>query len=397
MRRPRARGAPVGTDGRIRVAFLTPSLSPGGAERQMLILAATLPADRFDVRFILMAEPGAWAAEARRLDVPVHVLGLTGAGASLRPQGAMTAIRALRRYLALTRQVDVVDAWLVPAFTFAGFARLFARGPALLAGRRSLLDHYAGKPWYRRAAARWASGRADSVVVNSSAGYREAIEVERIPAERVILIPNAVRPIRIDAAERERSRSGWGFEPDHVVVGCVANYKPGKGLETLIDVAGRLRAEAPALRYALVGEGPSRPTLEAAIARAGLDGVVVLVGKVDDARAVYPAFDIVVQASLSEGLPNAVLEAAAAARPIIATAVGGTIDIVGPGPAAILVQPADPDGLAVALLGLALDDPGRARLGAAAYQRSLAFSAERLAEVTGDLYERLTRERRSRG
>ncbi len=393
MSRPGAGHAPGGTTERIRVAFLTPSLSPGGAERQMLILAATLPPARFDVRFILMSERGAWATEADRLGVPVHVLGLTGGAATLRPKGALAAARALRRYLALTRDVDIVDAWLVPAFTFAGFARLFAHLPVLLAGRRSLLAHYAGKPWYRRASARWATGRADSVVVNSTAGYREASEVEHIPPERVILIPNAVLPHHVDRLDRDRRRASWGFGPDEIVVGCVANYKPGKGLEMLIEVAARLREAVPGLRYVLVGDGPSRHELETAVADAGLDTVVVMAGRADDARDVYPAFDIAVQASVSEGLPNAVLEAAAAGLPIVATAVGGTVDIIGTGASGILVPADDADALADSLSRLATDAELRGRLGTAAYQRSLDFSAERLAGATGALYERLIRER----
>jgi glycosyltransferase involved in cell wall biosynthesis len=393
MSRPGVGHAPGGTAERIRVAFLTPSLSPGGAERQMLILAATLPPARFDVRFILMSERGAWATEADRLGVPVHVLGLTGAAASLRPKGALAAARALRRYLALTRDVDIVDAWLVPAFTFAGFARLFAHVPVLLAGRRSLLGQYAGKPWYRRASARWATGRADSVVVNSMAGYREATEVEHISPERVILIPNAVLPHHVDGLDRDRRRATWGFGQDDVVVGCVANYKPGKGLEMLIEVAARLREAVPGLRYVLVGDGPSRHELEAAVVRAGLDTVVVMAGRADDARDIYPAFDIAVQASVSEGLPNAILEAAAAGRPIVATAVGGTVDIIEAGSSGILVPADDADALADSLSRLATDAELRGRLGAAAYQRSLDFSPDRLAAATGALYERLNRER----
>lgn len=390
MKAPGTRLDSTTENGRIRVAFLTPSLSPGGAERQMLILAATLPAARFDIQFILMSERGAWASEADRLGVPVHVLGLSGPGcARLHPRCALAAAHALRRYVALTRHVDVVDAWLVPAFTFAGLARLFARVPVVLAGRRSLLDHYAGKAWYRRVAASWATRRADAVVANSEAAYREAIERERIRSERVALIPNAVLPHPVDLADRHRRRASWGFGPDDIVVGCVANYKPGKGLETLIEVATRLRDRAPRLRYVVVGEGPLRDDLEAATARAGLGTVFVLAGQVDDAREVFPAFDIAVQASISEGLPNALLEAASAGRPIIATAVGGTIDIINSDDVGVLVRPGDAGDLADSLLRLANDEDLRLRLGDAAQRRSLDFSAERLAESTARLYERL--------
>ena len=88
----------------------------------------------------------------------------------------------------------------------------------------------------------------------------------------------------------------------------------------------------------LIGEGPLRPDLAALIAELGLGGVVVLAGAAPDARNVVGAFDVAVQASESEGLPNAVLEAAAAGVAIVATDVGGTREILDDGRAGCLVQ-----------------------------------------------------------
>lgn len=382
--------------GPIRIAFLTPSLAPGGAERQMLILAAMLPKPRFDIRFIALSERGAWADHADALGVPVHELGLTRSVCPRHLRCAISAARALRRYVALTRQVDVVDAWLVPSFTFAGFAQPFARVPVVLAGRRSLLDLYDGKPWYRRAAAAWATRQMDAVVANSQAARREAIEREHIDPTRVVLIPNAVIPIDVEPADRDRRRMGWGFAPDDIVVGCVANYKLGKGLETLIEVAGRLRERAPKLRYVLVGEGPLRGALQAAIDHADLRSIVVLNGSVGDARHLYPTFDIAVQTSASEGLPNAVLEAASAGLPIVATAVGGTPEIIATPDDGMLIRPSDPAALEAAILRLAEDPELRRTMSRGARARASEFSATRLVDATAALYIRLLDERSSR-
>ena len=379
----------------IRLAFLTPSLNAGGAERQMLLLAATLPKPEFEVRFLLLWERGTWAAEADALGVPVHVLGLRPQDcAGLRPQCVAAAMLALRRYLALTRRVDIVDAWLVPSFTFAGFAQPVARVPVLIAGRRSLLGLYRRKSWFRRAAAAWATRRADAVVANSRAAAGEAISEERIDPSRVHVIPNAVVGAVSLPGERERRRLEWGFGPDDVVVGCVANYKPGKGLEALLETASRLREPAPRVRYVFVGDGPLRERLRADIHKHQLDSVVVLNGKEDDARLLYPAFDIVVQASESEGLPNVVLEAAAAGLAIVATDVGGTGDVVTNETDGLLVPKGDADALTSAIRRLAENPDLRGRLGRAAERRSGDFSPGQLTEKTAALYRRLLRERR---
>ncbi len=385
-----ARGASV--DDRLRVAFLAPSLHPGGAERQMLILAAALPKATFDLRFLLLSEPGDLAAEAAALGVPVHVLGLRRETCrTFTPRCLGDAARALRAYRGLTRDVDIVDAWLVPAYTFAGLVQPLARVPVLLAGRRSTVDVNRTRTWYREAAGRLAMRGIDAIVANSQAAANNAIAVERIDPARIHVIRNAAVPIETTDAERLRLRHAWGFLPQDVVVGCVGNFKPGKGHLALVEVAGRLRDQCPSLRWCFVGDGPLRPELEDDIRRLGLDTIVRLHSGEPDARRVYGAFDIDVQASDSEGLPNAVLEAASAGLPIVATAVGGTAEVLTDGADGLLVPKGDRPALLAAIGRLAEDRELRHRLGRAAQARAMDFSPARLAEQTGELYLRLAR------
>jgi glycosyltransferase involved in cell wall biosynthesis len=111
----------------------------------------------------------------------------------------------------------------------------------------------------------------------------------------------------------------------------------------------------------------------------------------------YGAFDVAVQASDSEGLPNAVLEAAAAGLPIVATAVGGTNEILTAGEDGLLVEKGDRRGLGEAIERLARDGDLRRSLGLAAQRRSQVFSPARLAEETGSLYLRLAASNRRSG
>ena len=386
----------VGRDGRasasgaLRVALLAPSLHPGGAERQMLLLAAAMPRATFDLRFLVLSEPGDLAAEAAALGVPVHVLGLRrDACRSITPRCLGDARRALVAYRRLTRDVDIVDAWLVPAYTFAGLAQLVARVPVLIAGRRSTFDVERTRTWYREAAGRLAMHGVGAIVANSQAAANDAIAFERIDPARIHVIRNAVVPFATTDAERAGLRSAWGFSPNDVVVGCVANYKPGKGHRALLEVAGDLRDRFPQLRYCFVGDGPLRAELEGEVRRRGLGHLVTLHSGERDARRLYGAFDIAVQASDSEGLPNVVLEAAAAGLPIVATAVGGTPEILTGGVDGLLVPRGDRPGLARAITALAEAPELRQRLGRAARARAEDFSPTRLAAETGELYQRL--------
>jgi glycosyltransferase involved in cell wall biosynthesis len=377
-------------EGLIRVVYLTPTLNLGGAERQMIILAGALPSDVFEVRFVLLSERGPLAEQAEAAGASVHVLGLSQQHyAPSRPQCVRAAIRALHRYRALTADVDIVDAWLAPAMTFAMLAQPLVRVPTLLGGRRWLGDLYESKPWYRRAATVAAARRMDAIVTNSRVAARELIVQDGVAPGRVHVIPNAVLPSVSSPADRQRYRANWGFSADDLVVGSVANYKAEKRLGMLIDAAARLREQVPELRVVMVGEGPLRGELEADIRRRQLEPIVRLHGAEPDARLVYSAFDLYVQASQSEGLPNVILEAAAAGLPIVATAVGGTTEIVTGEQNALLVERGDVAALASAIGRLATDPELRERLGRAARNRAADFSTERLVDATASLYLRL--------
>ena len=182
------------TDRPLRVAFLTPNLGLGGAERQMFYLARHLPRPEFQVRFILMSGRGQLALEAEAAGIAVHVLGIDPEhcrGQSTRC--FLQLARALRSYRGLTSDVDIVDAWLVPSYTFAGLAK--PADQSARAHRRSTVDHRCfarTRNRLRDAAGRIAMRSVDAVVANSRAAARQAVDDEGIDASRVHVIHNAV-------------------------------------------------------------------------------------------------------------------------------------------------------------------------------------------------------------
>jgi glycosyltransferase involved in cell wall biosynthesis len=365
---------------------MTPTLLTGGAERQMLLLADALSRDRFEVRFILLAERGPLADQAEARGIPVHSLGLDRARAGLSVRSASNAARALRRYRRIVRHMDVVDAWLAPAYTFAGLLRPLAGVPVLLAGRRNLHDVSQTRSRYRAALGSFALGVADAVVANSQASAADVIDAEGVAPSRVHVIRNAVAPMVVHQSERRRIRASWGVADEDLVVGCVANLKPGKGHEGLLEVASALQDRHPELRYVLIGDGPTRAGIEDGIRARRLERIVIMHGADPNARALLAGFDIAIQTSDTESLPNAVMEAAAAGLPIIATAVGGTGEIITSEHDGILVPRSDVSAMVSATARLADDQLLRRRLGRSAARRATEFSPSRLADETGALY-----------
>jgi glycosyltransferase involved in cell wall biosynthesis len=189
---------------------------------------------------------------------------------------------------------------------------------------------------------------------------------------------------------RLRSESSVG---DRVpLIGIVGRLAPIKDLPTFLGAAALVRRFVPEARFAIVGDGEERSALEAHARQLGLEGAVHFHGWHRDMAAVYGDLDVVVNCSRNEGTPVALIEALAAGRPVVATRVGGTPDLLARGDHGHLVPPGDPEALAAAIVGV-LQSPDSARARAA---RGRAYvlrqhSAERLVNDVDRLYRQLLR------
>ena len=162
----------------------------------------------------------------------------------------------------------------------------------------------------------------------------------------------------------------------------MARLAPVKGLPTLLKAAAPLLAKDEGVRLVLVGDGPDREALVSLAAGLGIAHRVCFTGALSNDPNLHHFFDISVLPSMSEAFPNTVVEAMAAARPVIASRVGGVPDAVEDGVSGLLVPPGDDDALADALQLLVSQPDERRRMGDAGRSR-----AERLyrQEVAGAL------------
>jgi glycosyltransferase involved in cell wall biosynthesis len=377
---------------RIEVAYPFDRLAAGGAERQMLELARRLPSDRFRVTFLLRLPGGDLAPDAERAGIRIRQLGGRRRAETAPPAFAWAAARSLAAYVAAVRhgRFDVIDAWLYPFYDVAALTKRLSGGPSVIAGRVSLSGFKERFGGVQRTLDRWSASRADAMFANSEAVKADVVRREGIDPGRIAVIRNGVvLPPPVSADERRRMRSAWGAGDDTIVVGSVANYRPGKGHLLLIAAFAVAAATRPSLRLVLVGEGRLRPELERKVASLGLGDRVVLHGAERDARPLNAAFDVAVLASEAEGMPNALLEAAAAARPLLSTAAGGAVEVALDGSTGLVVPVGDVGQLAAALGRLADDAELRARLGAAAREHvARAFGMDRFVAEFADLYVR---------
>jgi glycosyltransferase involved in cell wall biosynthesis len=233
--------------------------------------------------------------------------------------------------------------------------------------------------------------RAGRIVAVSPTDRMRMIELERIPANKVVFIPNGIpdRP----PGDGVRARNELGLAPSDAVVGTVCGLRPEKELGTAIRALATLAQQRPDLRFVIVGDGTERSHLERLAEELGVQALFVGHRPNDEVPDLVAAMDVVVLPSRFEGMPLALLEWMAAGKAIVASRVGGIPSIVEHEQEALLVPPRDHIAFAEAIARL-LDDPfERRRLGEAARRRQRAeFRFQRSLDLLEALYERLYEE-----
>jgi glycosyltransferase involved in cell wall biosynthesis len=222
----------------------------------------------------------------------------------------------------------------------------------------------------------------------------QALKVRRasVAPERVVVIRNAIRADRFAVPRpeyRERLRRMFSPPPSHVI-GAAGRLSPEKGFDVLIGAAARVRRTHPDAGFVLFGEGVMRDALRRQIDRLGLAGRFLLAGFRSDLDGLLPFLDLLVLPSYTEGLPNVVLEAQAAGVPVVATAVGGTPEVVEDGVSGHLVPAGDPDILATRIVQV-IRAPDRRAMGERGRRRVLQqFTFEAQGRQYQQLFEELT-------
>lgn len=239
-----------------------------------------------------------------------------------------------------------------------------------------------------------AARRADAVVAVSEAVRERFTEQARLQPERIHVVHNgiALEPFE-HSRDQVAARELLGWEPARPVVTIIGVLRYGKGHDLLLRAVPAVRAAFPDVVVKIVGGGELQPPTMDAVAALG--GSVDMLGARADVAEILEASDVVVQASQSEGLPTVMMEAGAAGRPVVATDVGGTRDIVRHKETGILVSPGDAEALAAGIVRL-LADPCLAReMGLRARERVFAtFSLDVQAQETAALYDRVASLRR---
>lgn len=238
-----------------------------------------------------------------------------------------------------------------------------------------------GRGWLRRWLKR-TSARAYAKVVAVSSEVRDELQREwRLPGSRLLLIHNGIHipPSLPDAAAREEGRRALGIAASDVAIGAVGIFRPVKNFHLLIGAFAMVSMARPNALLLMIGDGPLRAGLEEEARRLGVSDRIRFLGLRADVPRILPCLDIYALSSISEGLSISILEAMAAALPIVATRVGGNGEAIEEGSTGLLVPSRDREAFAAGLENLVADSERRRRMGDAGRRRALErFAVDRM-------------------
>lgn len=369
------------------VVRLVTRLNIGGPAHHCLVLTKGL-ADEFPT-VLAAGRPAEGEGELSDPSVPLRRLPL------VRPVHPPTDLRALAATRALLREVRpaILHTHMAKAGTVGRVAAVSLRDrPATIhTFHGHVLDGYFRQATQRtfHQAERLLARVTDVLIAVSPQVRDDLLELGIGSPQRWRVVPLGLElgPFAAIDGPTGRLRRRLGLVPDVPLVGALGRLVAIKDLGTLVRAVALL----PGVHLALIGQGPDRAELERLVASLGLTGRVHLPGWAEDVPAWVADLDVVALSSRNEGTPVALIEALAAGRPVVATAVGGVPFVVRDGVDGWLVPPGDPAALAE-VLEACLADPAEAARRAATGRAEVLerFPAERLVADMRTLYREVT-------
>lgn len=387
-------GAPARRDSaraghpRRKVFYLLDSLNVGGTETQAVELARRLDPAAYDVTLGCLRARGPLLEKLQGSAVSV---------AEFYPKGGLDSIHGVYQLLRLSfflrrGKFDVVHTHDLWSNLMGIPAAFLARVPVIISSRRDL-SHF---DWYkrRRTWLRRMQNLSAAVLTNADAIRDGLIAEDHFAPAKVRVVHNGVDLENFHRKPGLRSQLFPGLDHHQLIVLVGNMHSDVKGHPWLIAAAPEIVREFPQVRFLFAGDGEQRKDFEQQAARLGVGPSLLFLGRRSDIPQILACCDVAVLPSRAEGLPNAVLEYLAAGLPVVASSVGGNVEIIRDGATGLLVPTENSDALAAALLRL-LRDPLFARKLAEDGHRFVEenFSFERLIADTDRLYSELLEQR----
>ncbi len=369
---------------RIKIVLLTDCLVDyaGGAEKQIYALAQRLDKKKFEVIVVSLdcegkASPEVINSLGCRLVVfrVVRIYGISGLRQGLR------FLKFLK-----SEKIDILQTYHFSSDIWGAFWGHLVKVKTIISNRRDM-GFWRGWPHIQtyRLINRW----VDRIVVVSESVKQMIMATEKIPAEKIQVIYNGIEiPKTIETiSNSEAIKKELNIKSQEIVLVYVATLKEVKGHMFLLEAMSELIQQYTSMKLLLIGEDRMNGALQERTKQLGLDSHVNFLGKRTDTLRILSVADITLLPSLSEGLSNALLEYMTAAKPVIATSVGGNPEVVQNNYTGFLVPPQNAQAIKEALLKLLTDPEKRRVFGSNGFKRAETnFSLQKMVDTYSDLF-----------
>ena len=351
----------------IKVLLLIPTLDRSGAEKQFTLLATRLPKDEFEVHSATLTRGGPYEADLRDAGIPLTAL-------NKRMKFDPAALFKLRK-LVRKLKPDVLHTWLFAANAYGRMAVSKAATTRVLVGERCV-DLW--KSGWQLQIDRLLSSRATRLIGNSAA-VAQFYRQQGFPDERIVVIPNGVDVAEPASVSRDAVLAEFDIPPGAKVIGFVGRLARQKRVNDLVWAMQLLRQLTDNVYFLVIGDGPERPRLTRLARQLTCDALTRFVGHRNDAARLIGLLDVFWLASDFEGMSNSVMEAMAAAVPVVVSDIPTNRELVVDGETGFFVKVGDSVGFAQFADRILADRDLAGRLGNAGRARLQAeFSIERM-------------------
>jgi glycosyltransferase involved in cell wall biosynthesis len=380
----------------IRAMLLNTQMEVGGAQKMVFQLAKGLERKGYQVTICTLYDRGYREFFQRREGLEIVDLDMKRDDERFGPRRVARFLKGVWLLYRLLRihRIDLLQTYCYYANLIGSVTAHLAGVPVVVASQRESLPHK-GRAYHL--VDRWVCNSAlvDKVVAVSEGTRRFCIEQEGMRSKKVITIRNGIDladydPYMLPPAEREQLRAELGLQGAGRIVGTVASLQVKKGHSYLLEAIPLVLSEFPDAYFLLAGEGPEKGSLHAMTRRLRIEDRVRFLGVRHDVSRILALIDLFVLPSLWEGLPNAVLEAMAMQKPVVATMVDGNTEAVVAGETGLLVSPRDAIALADAIRELLRDSEMARNMGVAGRKRiEQEFGLSRIIGEYDMLYRRI--------
>jgi len=361
-----------------RLIYLVNKLNRAGAEKQLLLIVKAL-FKKYDIAIVALSGKGSLDDDFKKY-VPLYYFNIPS-------WRSLSSIRQFSRLIKFLHQykADIIHSWLYHSNLTAAIVSFFLRNHAVIASERNTLfwtnkRHDIVYPFIFRS--------ADKILVNSQA-IRNDIEKKYGVSEKVVIIPNGIEL----TSDAYRVEPAYNYTQNLTVIGCVGRFVPQKRQIDVIEAARLLLERHRDLFFVFVGDGETLNDCKGKVAQYGIARHFLFTGAVKDVFPYLVTFDILIQASTSEGMPNVIMEAMLLGIPVVATDVGGTSDLIEMGVNGYLVTPHSISEIMTRIESLVVNEPLRLEFATKSKDKINQFSLERMVGKIESMYQHALQEK----